>query len=170
MPLPIPCRPIRAEEWLSTISEYLRDGRWRALQELSYFVALNAVGLQRLRTFRSAGEAHRWAQWRYRPGKLNGEALLIESTDTVGRVVQPHLGWEGLISNLTIQSLCTDHGSIVNDAAGGVACCFPRYSARPFPVTSGPGKRAFPGLFGIDLRRTARPGSGSGRESYGCSR
>lgn len=139
MPLPIPCRPIRAKEWLSTISEYLRDGRWRALQELSYFVALNAVGLQRLRTFRSAGEAHRWAQWRYRPGKLNGEALLIESTDTVGRVVQPHLGWEGLISNLTIQSLCTDHGSIVNDAAGGVAHVLVAYlteSDRRLPADS----------------------------------
>ena len=49
-------------------------------------------------------------------------------------------------------------------------CCFPRYSARPFPGTSGPGKTAFPGLLGIDLRKTARPGSGSGRESYGCSR
>ena len=33
-------------------------------------------------------------------------------------------------------------------------CCFPRYSARPFPDNFAPGETAFSGLFGIDLRTT----------------
>jgi hypothetical protein len=48
-------------------------------------------------------------------------------------------------------------------------CCFPHYSARPFPDTSAPDKTAFTGLFGIDLSTTARAGSRSGARGIGVA-
>ena len=49
-------------------------------------------------------------------------------------------------------------------------CCMPRYSARPFPDSFAPGKTVFAGLFGINLRTTARAGARSRLRRYRRSR
>ena len=41
----------------------------------------------------------------------------------------------------------------------GTYCCFPRYSAKPFPGKFVPDKTTFPGLFGISLGDNGRSGA-----------
>ena len=73
-----------------------------------------------------------------------------------------YLGW--------LETYARDAGCAVHAYVLMTNCCFPLYTARPFPDTSAPGKTVFPGLFGIDLSTIARAGSRSGPQGYRCSR
>ena len=49
----------------------------RLIQERLYQIALDLVGLSRLRRLKRTGESHRWALWRYRAGSFAGAMHLV---------------------------------------------------------------------------------------------
>ena len=72
--------------------------RWRPrlIQERLYQVVLDAVGLSHRRVFRTIGESHRWAVWRYRAGTYAGSMILVRcAPDRSSRL--PDWGWNRLV-------------------------------------------------------------------------
>jgi amino acid adenylation domain-containing protein len=78
--------------WGELLPAALRGKQLRLLQERLYHLALHRAGLERLREFRKAGEAHRWALMGYRPGPIDSRATLIRSVDGL-RAREPACGW-----------------------------------------------------------------------------
>lgn len=75
-------------EILEFIWTFLKARRPRLVQERLYQVILAALGLSRWRVFKTIGEAHRWALWRYRGGRYGAPVTLIcsESERSTGRL------------------------------------------------------------------------------------
>jgi thioesterase domain-containing protein len=69
-----------------------RPGRHRWREYLT-FLLLHSLGLDRLQPFPSAGLAHRWAHWSYRPRSYPGSVDLFYAEASERSSGPPLLGW-----------------------------------------------------------------------------
>ena len=74
----------------------LAKWRPRLIQERLYQIALDGLGLSRLRRLRGIGESHRWAFWRYRPKPYAGALNLVRCSPG-GSADLDDWGWARLV-------------------------------------------------------------------------
>ena len=102
----------------SLIDELAAIGRrklnLRQLQELAYFSILHPLHLDRLRQFRTVGEAHRWAHWSYRPQSYAHPIEFFIVKESADRAGGENLGWVRWTNDsVRIHRLPGSHGHLV---------------------------------------------------------
>ncbi len=101
----------------------------RQIQEFVYFAVLHTLKLDRLRQLRTAGEAHRWAHWSYRPGLLATPIELFVAEKSAAMATVDRLGWTRWTqSPIRIHSLPGGHADlvkppVVDDLAARLQAC-----------------------------------------------
>jgi len=102
------------------------------MQEFLYFAVLHSLGLGRLRQLRTAGEAHRWAHWMYRPRPNATPIDLFVAETSTGKSAADRLGWgRWTNSAIRIHRLPGSHVDlvkppIVDDLAARLQQCIDR--------------------------------------------
>jgi len=104
----------------------------RQMQELLYYAVLHSLRLGRLRQLRTAGEAHRWAHWTYRPRPIATPIELFVAENSTAKAAPDRLGW-GRWTNgaIRIHRLPGSHAElvkppIVDDLAARLQQCIDR--------------------------------------------
>jgi thioesterase domain-containing protein len=96
---------------------------------------LHPLKLRRLRQLRTTGEAHRWAHWSYRPGRLATPIELFVTDESVAQAATGNLGWSrwspGAIRAHRLAGGHTDlvKPPIVDDLAAHLQACIDRAGA-----------------------------------------
>ena len=99
--------------WTLLALDAARGRNRRVLQERIYHQVLHPFALGRFRRLTKLGEAHRWAQWSYRPRHFAGPAVLLRpsnnrsSRDTA-------LGWRRWVGGgVDVRRLAGSHGALI---------------------------------------------------------
>jgi len=104
----------------------------RQMQELLYYAVLHSLRLGRLRQLRTAGEAHRWAHWTYRPRPIATPIELFVAENSTAKAAPDRLGWgRWTNSAIRIHRLPGSHAElvkppIVDDLAARLQQCIDR--------------------------------------------
>jgi thioesterase domain-containing protein len=119
--------------WRRELRSLFRGGSSvRQMQEFLYFAVLHSLGLGRLRQLRTAGEAHRWAHWMYRPRPNATPIDLFVAETSTGKSAADRLGWgRWTNSAIRIHRLRGSHVDlvkppIVDDLAARLQQCIDR--------------------------------------------